>query len=105
MATHTVEVAIKGGSISVDKETVHMYTSDEVQWKSRGDERFRIEFNEKGPFDVPGLDHARAGGLNRPRDETNPGSYKYDVVDDASGNRLDPKIIIMPPPSGAEEGP
>ena len=99
MATHTVTISIEGRSISVDKPKVKMGELDDLQW--RGNEGFSIEFDSpRSPFGQV-LDHARAQGLNRPQVGYIAGSYKYTVISDRDKSiKLDPVIIIDPPPTG-----
>lgn len=106
MATHVIDVRLTRGNITVTPDPLEMLPYDDVTWRTGGSGRVRIEFAEKSPFEGAILDHARATGANRPRDEAGAGSYKYTVVDEAdTSNRLDPVVIIKTPPTGGELGP
>jgi hypothetical protein len=97
MRTHTISVTIGKGSITVRPERQVMTMDDEVQWTSAEGRGFSIEFDGPGPFAAPRLAFAAATARQRPRAQ---GRFKYSVVsDDDPGLKLDPEVIIDPPPS------
>jgi len=106
MTQHVIHVKLKKGAISVSPDPLKMLPWDEVAWKVEDGGRLRIEFEGATPFDDRVLDNEKATRPSRPRDEARHGDYKYTVVDDGDPtNRLDPKIIIDPPPTGGTSGP
>ena len=101
MKTYTVSVTVGQSSITVQPENQVMTTNDEIQWSSGNGRRFSIEFDGAGPFESRVLAHAAATTKRKPRSQ---GRFKYSVVsEDNPGLKLDPQIIIDPPPTG--EGP
>ena len=101
MPTHKISVTVEADVIRVQPETLVMTTLDEAQWAPTNGRRFTIEFEGDGPFGNRRLDHAVAIGRQKPRVK---GRFKYTVVSEENpGLRLDPVIIVDPPPtSGAE---
>jgi len=98
MRSHTVSVDVGKDSITVHPDPLVMTSDDEVQWASASGRRFSIEFDGAGPFGSPRLAHAAATARQRPRVL---GRFKYSVVSEENpGLKLDPDIIIDPPPSG-----
>lgn len=106
MATHVIDVSLAKKSVHVSPDQLEMETSDVVTWRVDGSGRVRIEFEGASPFESTSLDHAKATGANRPRDEAKKGPYKYSIIDEADAlNRLDPVIIIKTPPTSGHDGP
>jgi hypothetical protein len=101
MKTHTISVTVDANTIRVDPDTLVMTTLDEAQWAATNGQRFSIEFEGAGPFGRASLDHAAATGRNKPSAK---GRFKYTVVSEGNpGLRLDPVIIIDPPPTTGGE--
>jgi hypothetical protein len=97
MSTFSVSVTVGSSGITVEPSTQIMTTDDDVQWTSGNGRRFTIEFEGAGPFATPKLDHAAATSRQRPRSL---GRFKYTVIsEDNPGMRLDPVIVIDPPPT------
>src|SRR5262249_27432278 len=97
MKSHTVSVSVGRDSITVRPDPLVMTTEDEVQWASANGRKFSIEFDGAGPFGSLKLTHAAATSKQRPRSL---GRFKYSVVSEENpGLKLDPDIIIDPPPS------
>ena len=97
MKTHTISVTVDANTIKVQPDTLVMTTLDEAQWATTNATRFSIEFEGDGPFESRLLDHNAATGRQKPRTK---GRFKYTVVSEANPSlRLDPVIIIDPPPS------
>ncbi len=100
MRTHTVSVTVGQSSITVRPETQVMTTDDEIQWASGNGRRFSIEFDGPGPFASSRLAHSAASSKQRPRSQ---GRFKYSVVSEENpALRLDPEIIVDPPPTGEQ---
>jgi len=98
MSTYTVSVTVGQGSITVEPDTQVMTVNDEIQWSSGNGRAFSIEFDGPGPFGSRTLSHAAATSRRRP---TALGRFKYTVISDENSSlRLDPIIIIDPPPTG-----
>lgn len=98
MPTHTIMVTVDAGSIQVQPDTLVMTMLDEVQWSTTNAQRFSIEFDGAGPFAAQLLAHDTATSKQKPKTK---GRFKYTVISEAnSGLRLDPVIIIDPPPTG-----
>jgi len=105
MAQHVIHVKLTKGGITVSPDPLRMVSWDEVVWKVQDQGRLRIEFDGSSPFAGKALAHDQATAPNRPRDEAK-GNYKYTVIDEGDpGNRLDPVIIIDPPPTQGHSGP
>jgi hypothetical protein len=101
MPTHRISVTVEANVIRVQPETLAMTTLDEVQWTPTNGGRFTIEFDGDGPFGNRRLDHATAIGRQKPRVK---GRFKYSVVSEENpGLRLDPVIIVDPPPTTTGE--
>jgi hypothetical protein len=102
MKTHTISVTVDADAIRVDPETLVMSTLDEAQWAATNARRFSIEFDGSGPFASAQLGHAAANSPQKPKAK---GRFKYTVVSEENPSlRLDPVIIVDPPPStGGEE--
>ena len=97
MPTHKISVTVEADVIHVEPETLVMTTVDEAHWAPTNGRRFTIEFDGDGPFGNQRLDHAAATGRQKPRVK---GRFKYTVVSEANpGLRLDPVIIVDPPPT------
>lgn len=87
--------------IRVEPDTLLVTTLDEVQWQSANTRKFSIEFDGDGPFGSRRLAHGAATTRQRPAKQ---GRFKYTVVSDENpGLRLDPVIIVDPPPTGGTE--
>ena len=100
MRTHTISVTVEQSSIRVEPDSLVMTMQDEVQWTGKNGRRFSIEFDGEGPFGARRLGHAVATTGQKPRAK---GRFKYAVVSDENpGLRLDPVIIVDPPPSGGD---
>ena len=96
MRSHTISVTVGKDSITVQPESLKMTTDDEVQWT--GAKKFSIEFESNGPFGNRRLAHAAASAKQKPRVK---GRFKYSVVSEENPRlKLDPDIIVDPPPSG-----
>ena len=103
MRSHTIAVTVGPGSIVVEPESLEMTTQDDVQWAGRNAKKFSIEFDGDGPFANRKLAHATATTKQKPRVK---GRFKYTVVSEENPKlRLDPVIIIDPPPTGGQGGP
>ena len=101
MRRHTISVTVEDSSIRVEPDTMVMTLEDEVQWAGQNARKFSIEFDGEGPFGQHQLGHAAATSERRPRVK---GRFKYTVIsDDDPGLRLDPVIIVDPPPSGGTD--
>lgn len=101
MKTHTISVTVDANAIQVQPDTLVMTTLDEVQWTTTSARRFSIEFDGEGPFGSNRLSHTAATARQKPRGK---GRFKYSVVSEENpGLRLDPIIIIDPPPTTGEE--
>jgi len=99
--SHNIAVTVEGDAIRVDPETLVMTTQDDVQWSGTNARRFSIEFDGSGPFASRQLDHASATRQQKPRSK---GRFKYTVISEEKPDlRLDPVIIIDPPPSSGTE--
>jgi hypothetical protein len=97
MKTHTISVTVDANAIQVQPDTLVMTTLDEAQWAGTNARRFSIEFENEGPFGSRRLAHAQATSRMKPKVK---GRFKYSVVSEENpGLRLDPVIIIDPPPS------
>lgn len=102
MRSHTISVTVDASTIRVDPETLVMTMRDEVRWAGTNARGFSIEFDGDGPFGARRLAHAAATTRQTPRTK---GRFKYTVVsDEDSGLRLDPVIVIDPPPTGGSQG-
>jgi hypothetical protein len=100
MKTHTISVTVDANAIKVQPDTLVMTTLDEAQWTATNGRRFSIEFENDGPFGSRRLAHAQATTSMKPRAK---GRFKYTVVSEENpALRLDPVIIIDPPPSSGE---
>ena len=100
MKTYTISVTVNANAIQVQPDTLVMTTLDEAQWAATNAGRFSIEFDGDGPFGSQRLDHDAATGRQKPRTK---GRFKYTVVSEANPSlRLDPVIIIDPPPTSSE---
>ena len=98
MSTYTVSVTVGQSSITVQPDTQVLTTDDEIQWSSGNGRGFSIEFEGPGPFGNRTLPFAAATSRRRPATK---GRFKYTVVsDDDPGLRLDPTIVVDPPPTG-----
>lgn len=101
MRTHSIAVTVEGDAIRVEPETLVMTTQDEVQWSGTNARRFSIEFEGAGPFASARLNHSVASGRQKPQ---NKGRFKYTVIsEENAGLRLDPVIIVDPPPSSGTD--
>lgn len=101
MKTHTISVTVDSNAIRVSPDTLVMTTLDEARWAATNGRRFAIEFEGAGPFASGRLDHAAATGPNQPRAK---GRFKYTVISEENPKlRLDPVIIIDPPPTTGGE--
>jgi hypothetical protein len=101
MPTHSISVTVEADVIRVQPETLVMTTLDEAQWTPTNGRKFTIEFDGDGPFGNRRLDHAAATGRQKPRVK---GRFKYTVVSEENpGLRLDPVIIVDPPPTTSGE--
>jgi hypothetical protein len=102
MSSHTIMVTVDSGSIQVRPDTLVMTTLDEVQWATTNARRFSIEFDGAGPFAARQLGHDTAVAKQKPRTK---GRFKYTVIaEENTGLRLDPVIVVDPPPStGGQE--
>ena len=97
MRNHTISVTVDSDAIRVEPDTLVMTTLDEVQWKGANARKFSIEFEGDGPFGSRRLAHAAATTTRKPGKK---GRYKYTVVSEENpGLRLDPIIIVDPPPT------
>ena len=97
MRSHTISVTVDSKAIRVEPETLVMTTVDEIQWMGTNANRFTIEFDGDGPFGSRRLAHAVATGRQKARTQ---GRFKYTVVsEDNPDLRLDPVIIVDPPPT------
>jgi hypothetical protein len=95
--SHTISVTVGQGSIVVEPEALQMTTQDDVQWSGKNAKTFTIEFDGEGPFGSRKLLHAAATAKQKPRMK---GRFKYTVVSDENPRlKLDPVIIIDPPPT------
>jgi plastocyanin len=102
MRSHSISVTVDADVIRVEPETLVMTTRDEVRWTGTNARGFSIEFNDDGPFGGRRLTHAAATARQTPR---NKGRFKYTVVSDENpGLRLDPVIVVDPPPTGGSQG-
>lgn len=101
MRSHTISVTVDSNAIRVEPDTLVMTTVDDVRWAGANAGRFSIEFEGEGPFGSARLAHAVATGTQRPRTK---GRFKYSVVSEENpGLRLDPVIIVDPPPTSGDE--
>jgi|SRR6185369_13580904 len=101
MRTHTISVTVEESSIRVEPDSLVMSLQDEVQWAGRNGRKFSIEFDGEGPFGNRQLAHAVATTGQKPRAK---GRFKYSVIsDETPALRLDPVIIVDPPPTGGIE--
>lgn len=98
MSTFSISVTVGKSGITVRPETQVMTTADDLKWNTGNGKKFSIEFDGPGPFAKPKLDFATAtASRHRPKSV---GRFKYTVVsEDDPAMRLDPDIIIDPPPS------
>jgi hypothetical protein len=97
MNTHRISVSVDKTGIKVAPETLIMTSQDEVHWGCKTAHRFSIEFDGATPFAVASLDHDKANAKQRPK---NQGRFKYTVVLESDPSvRLDPVIIVDPPPT------
>ena len=97
MRSHTASVNVGKDRITVRPDPLVMTTDDDVQWASANGRKFAIEFEGKGPFGSQRLAHAAATAKQKPRVL---GRFKYSVVSEENpGLKLDPDIIVDPPPS------
>ena len=103
MRSHTISVTVGQGSIVVEPDTLQMTTQDEVRWTGKNAKKFSIEFEGNGPFGGNRrLPHTAATAAQKPKAK---GRFKYSVVSDENPKlKLDPVIIIDPPPTG-DQGP
>lgn len=102
MRSHTISVTVDAGAIRVEPDVLVMTTRDEVRWAGTNSRAFSIEFDGDGPFGGRRLAHGAATTGQTPRTK---GRFKYSVVSDENpGLRLDPVIVIDPPPTGGSEG-
>lgn len=100
MKSHTISVTVDNNSIRVDPDTLVMTTSDEAKWAGTNDRQFSIEFENDGPFGNRRLAHAQA---TTGRQAGVRGRFKYSVVSEENPSlRLDPVIIVDPPPTHSE---
>lgn len=98
MRSHSISVTVESNAIRVEPETLVMSIQDDVRWAGANARRFSIEFDGDGPFSNRQLAHAAATASQKPRAK---GRYKYTVVSEENpGLRLDPIIIVDPPPTG-----
>jgi hypothetical protein len=98
MSSHTVSVTVDSNAIRVEPETLVMTTRDDIRWAGANARRFSIEFEGDGPFASRLLPHAAATANQKPRTK---GRFKYTVVSEENPQlRLDPIIIVDPPPTG-----
>jgi hypothetical protein len=95
MKRHQASVTVEGRGIRVAPDPLVMTTDDELHWGSSGSHRFTIEFDGKGPFSARRsvtMWRRRHGAKLR-------GRFKYTVVLESDPTvRLDPEIIVNPPP-------
>lgn len=99
MRTHRIDVMVESNAIRVEPGTLVMTTQDEVHWAGGG--RFSIEFDGDGPFGSRQLAYEAATTRRKPAAK---GRFKYTVISERDpAVRLDPVIIIDPPPSGGTE--
>lgn len=97
MKRHQVSVTVEGRGIRVTPDPLVMTTDDELHWGSSGAQRFTIEFDGKGPFSARTLGHDTAAAPQRPKLR---GRFKYTVALETDPTiRLDPEIIVNPPPT------
>jgi hypothetical protein len=97
--SHTIAVTITGKSIVVKPERLVMYTIDDVRWAGQNPHKFSIVFDDSGPFGRE-LKHAVATSKQKPKSGSKTGEYKYSVVsEEVPGLKLDPTIIVDPPPT------
>ncbi|HKQ56868.1 MAG TPA: hypothetical protein VJY35_03280 [Candidatus Eisenbacteria bacterium] len=97
MPSHTIMVTVDSGAIQVQPDTLVMTTQDEVQWATTNAQRFSIEFDGAGPFPASLLAYDAASAKQKPKTK---GRFKYTVVSEANpGLRLDPVIVVDPPPT------
>ena len=101
MRKHKIDVTVEDSSIVVQPESLVMTLDDEVQWAGKNERKFSIEFEGEGPFQSRQLPHTMATMGQQARTR---GRFKYTVVSEENpGLRLDPVIIVDPPPSGGIE--
>jgi hypothetical protein len=97
MRTHTISVTVEADAIRVQPDTLVMTTQDEAQWAATNGRRFSIEFEGAGPFGDGRLGFTKAVGRLKPIAK---GRFKYTVVsEDDPTIRLDPVIVVDPPPT------
>lgn len=97
--SHTISVTISGRSIVVKPERLQMYTIDDVRWAGQNPHKFSIVFDNPGPFGRE-LKHDAAASKQKPKSSSATGEFKYTVVSEQDpGLKLDPSIIIDPPPT------
>jgi hypothetical protein len=97
--SHTIAVTISGRSITVKPERLVMYTIDDVCWAGQNAHKFSIVFDNPAPFGRE-LKHTDATRKQKPKAGSKTGQYKYSVVsEETPGLKLDPDIIIDPPPT------
>ncbi len=97
MNTHRISVTVDKAGIKVTPETLIMTSLDEVHWGCATSHRFLIEFDGATPFANAKLGHDTANMKQRP---TKHGRFKYTIVlESDSSVRLDPVVIVEPPPT------
>ena len=97
MRTYTVSVTVGPSAITVHPDSQVMTTDDEIQWASGNGRRFSIEFDGAGPFASRTLAYAAATSKQRPQSK---GRFKYTVISEENpGLRLDPEVVVDPPPT------
>jgi hypothetical protein len=97
--SHTINVTISGKSITVKPDRLEMYTIDDVRWAGQNAHKFSIVFDNPAPFGRE-LKHAIASTKQKPKAGSKTGEFKYTVVsEETPGLKLDPTIIIDPPPT------
>jgi hypothetical protein len=97
MNTHKISVTVDKSGIRVTPENLTMTSLDEVHWGCGTPHRFSIEFDGPSPFANVKLAHDTANQKHRPNRE---GRFKYTVALESDPSvRLDPIIIVDPPPS------
>ena len=97
MKTHQISVTVDANTIRVSPDPLVMTLVDEIHWAGTNARKFSIEFEGSGPFANRELTYADATTKRKPQSK---GRFKYTVVSEENpGLRLDPVVIIDPPPS------
>ena len=92
----TIEVGTKEKKFKVSCNELWVLLGDELRWKPRGQEKFTIQFEDTGPFDLNPLPFYAAVEY---RPTVRQGTFTYSVIDENHAtSALDPMVVVDPPP-------